>query len=205
MFCEKDVLRNFAKLTRKHLCQSLIFNKVAVASVAKCFNEHYINIFQRSSGLACHFSMESRSNHFLRSITNQYKDYSGIVNIRQNALNNTHMDISSFYEVTPDKVNLIIKSLDVIKVPGLDKMPIKLIILAFDFLSESISKALNNCITSRTFPENAKVATVVSIDKKTDDKYGVSNYRPVNLLNVFSKIYKIRLKNHLVSSINQPI
>ena len=25
----KDVLRNFAKFTRKHLCQSLFFNKVA--------------------------------------------------------------------------------------------------------------------------------------------------------------------------------
>ena len=29
VFCEKDVLRNFAKFTRKHLCQSLFFNKVA--------------------------------------------------------------------------------------------------------------------------------------------------------------------------------
>ena len=29
LFCEKDVLRNSAKFTLKHLCQSLIFNKVA--------------------------------------------------------------------------------------------------------------------------------------------------------------------------------
>ena len=29
MFCSKDVLRNFAKSTGKHLCQSLFFNKVA--------------------------------------------------------------------------------------------------------------------------------------------------------------------------------
>ena len=29
MFCEKGVLRNFTKFTRKHLCQSLFFNKVA--------------------------------------------------------------------------------------------------------------------------------------------------------------------------------
>ena len=29
MFCEKDVLRNFAKFTGKHLCQSLFFDKVA--------------------------------------------------------------------------------------------------------------------------------------------------------------------------------
>ena len=29
VFCQKDVLRNFAKFTGKHLCQSLFFNKVA--------------------------------------------------------------------------------------------------------------------------------------------------------------------------------
>ena len=30
VFCKKNVLRNFAKFTGKHLCQSLLFNKVAV-------------------------------------------------------------------------------------------------------------------------------------------------------------------------------
>ena len=29
VFCKKGVLRNFAKSTGKHLCQSLFFNKVA--------------------------------------------------------------------------------------------------------------------------------------------------------------------------------
>ena len=29
VFCKKGVLRNFAKFTGKHLCQSLYFNKVA--------------------------------------------------------------------------------------------------------------------------------------------------------------------------------
>ena len=34
VFCKKDVLRNFAKFTRKHLCQSVFFNKVAGLSRA---------------------------------------------------------------------------------------------------------------------------------------------------------------------------
>ena len=85
--------------------------------LAKRFNEHYLNIVERSSGLKpskMSFSVESKNNHFLRSIANQCKDHPSIVNIRQNALNITHMDTSSFstYEVTPDKVNSIIKSLD---------------------------------------------------------------------------------------------
>ena len=34
MLCEKDVLRNFAKFTGKHLCQSLFFNKVTLLQEA---------------------------------------------------------------------------------------------------------------------------------------------------------------------------
>ena len=33
VFCKKVVLRNYAKLTGKHLCQGLFFNKVAGFSV----------------------------------------------------------------------------------------------------------------------------------------------------------------------------
>ena len=64
------------------------------------------------------------------------------------------MNVSSFStdQVTPDKVNSVTKSLDANKAPGADKIPMKLIILASDFLSKSISKALKNCINSRTFP-----------------------------------------------------
>ena len=29
VFCDKDVFKNFAKLTGEHLCQCLFFNKVA--------------------------------------------------------------------------------------------------------------------------------------------------------------------------------
>ena len=97
------------------------------------------------------------------------------------------------------------KYLDVKKALDTDKIPMKLVILASDFLSKPISKALNTCIISRTFPKNAKVATVVPIDMKTDDKYVISNYRPVSLLNGFSKIYEIHCKTHLVSSMNQHI
>ena len=32
VFCKKGVFRNFAKLTGKHLCQGLFFNKVAAIS-----------------------------------------------------------------------------------------------------------------------------------------------------------------------------
>ena len=98
------------------------------------------------------------------------------------------MGISFFStdKVTPNKVKSTIKFLDANKAPCMDKILLKFIILASHSLSKPIS--MNNCITSCTFPENTKVATVVPIDKKAGNKYVISNYRPVSLLNGFSKI-----------------
>ena len=37
VFCKKGVFRNFEKFTRKHLCQSVSFNKVADLSLGVLF------------------------------------------------------------------------------------------------------------------------------------------------------------------------
>ena len=44
---------------------------------------------------------------------------------------------------------------------------------------------MNNSIILSIFPDRAKIATVVPRDKKTDNKYTVSNFRSVSLLNCF--------------------
>ena len=36
VFCKKGALRNFAKFTRKHLCQSLFFTKETLVQVCSC-------------------------------------------------------------------------------------------------------------------------------------------------------------------------
>ena len=40
VFCRKGVLRNFEKLTGKHLCQSLFFNKIAGFSLVTLLKVH---------------------------------------------------------------------------------------------------------------------------------------------------------------------
>ena len=52
------------------------------------------------------------------------------------------------------------------------------------------------------FPENVKVTSVTPIDKKTDDKNSVSNFRPISVLYCFSKFYENILKTQLVAKIN---
>ena len=41
-----------------------------------------------------------------------------------------------------------------------------------------------------------------SVDKKTNNKYVISNFRPVSILNCFSKVYENVTKNELLKSMN---
>ena len=99
----------------------------------------------------------------------------------------------------------MLKSLNSQKAAGTNRLPIKLVKLASEVLSKPLSIAMNNSITSSTFPVKAKVATVVPIDKKTDNKYNVSNFRAVSLLNCFSKTYENYTNNHIVNSMSNYI
>ena len=62
--------------------------------------------------------------------------------------------------------------------------------LAHDFLAKPLTKAINDSLSLSIFPDEAKTAVVVPIDKGTDKKNEISNFRPVSLLNCFAKIYE---------------
>ena len=95
----------------------------------------------------------------------------------------------------------MLKSLNSKIAAGTDRLPIQLVKLA----SKPLSLAMNNSIASSTFPDRRKVATVVPMDKKTDNKYTVSNFRPVSLLSCFSKTYENCIKKHIVNSMSNYI
>ena len=54
------------------------------------------------------------------------------------------------------------------------------------------------CIKQNNFPNNAKVASVVPLDKGKSNKYDISNFRPVSILNTFSKIYEQLIKEQII-------
>ena len=146
--------------------------------LAKLFNEHYINIIERSSGLkpektVCH-NEDFDKKMVLHNIIRKYENHSSITKIKNSMPVKSHLSsnntLASVRQVTSDEVNLILKSLNAKKASGTDKIPTKLVKLASNYLSKPLATAINNSLTSSKFPDLAKVATVIPIDKKTDDK-----------------------------------
>ena len=74
--------------------------------------------------------------------------------------------------------------------------------ISADIIAEPLTQAINCCLRQGIFPESAKIASVVPLDKGKPNKY-VLNYRPVSILNIFSKIYEKVMKNQLVSYFNK--
>ena len=109
---------------------------------------------------------------------------------------------SSSRDTNLSHVALLQKSLDIKKASGLDKILPKLVKAASDILSVPLSQAINNSLMNGIFPDAAKVAMVSPIDKKTDNKNKISVYRPVSVLDIFSKVYEIVLKNAIVSPLS---
>ena len=77
----------------------------------------------------------------------------------------------------------------------MDTIPPKLVKLSADFLTSLFTKAINTSIAENVFPENAKTASVIPLDKGKPNKNEMSDFRPVSVLNTFSKIYERVIKD----------
>ena len=74
------------------------------------------------------------------------------------------------------------------KAMGEDEIPPKLTKTASSFLAEPLTDIINFCFSTSTFPDLTKRASVTPTDKGGNDKHIYSKYRPVGVLNSFSKI-----------------
>ena len=68
-----------------------------------------------------------------------------------------------------------------------ENIPPKTVMLSGNIISH-LANIVNHDLDNNSFPEGAKIATVRPIYKKSNrDK--IENYRPVRILNCFSKVY----------------
>ena len=169
--------------------------------ISQTFKKHYISIVEKSCGKKPNkigTTLGSLNNSdVIDRIIKSYQNHSSVLKIN----NKIGSDFISFdfQQVKPPEVKRLLKEIDIKKTVGVDTIPPKLIKIGADIIVEPLTKAINCCLRQGIFPDNAKIASVVPVDKGKPDTYDVLSYRPVSILNVFSKIYENVIKNQLMS------
>ena len=106
----------------------------------------------------------------------------------------------SFSEVTTTDVLKLIKRININKAMGKDQTLPKLIQTASNFLVEPLTDIINPCFSTSNFPDLAKWASITPID---EGGIAYTIYRPVSVLNTFSKIIKSSILDQLSKHVNE--
>ena len=101
---------------------------------------------------------------------------------------------SHLSKISARDVEQLLRNIDGKKSTGIDKIPPKLI--KENVLSQPLAIPNKNSFNKRIFQDNAKIAWVSPLDKHNDD-----NFRPVNILNTFSKTLEKIAKEFFISKI----
>ena len=204
----KPFLSNKGGLTSSDI--SLVKNETIVTDdkeLTEIFNDHYVNIVEKSSGkkpisLAKDIG-SSDDRQIVRLILDKYKNHSSVLAIIQNP--EQLLNTFTFQEVGNQEVAKLLKSLDGKKSTGEDKIPPKLVSLAANELTNTLTMAINCSIRNSRFPNDAKKAAVCPLDKGESDRTVERNFRPVSVLNIFSKIYEKVLKQQLTQHLDKTL
>ena len=101
-----------------------------------------------------------------------------------------------FQEVNDCDVKKLIENLDAKKGPGYDTLPPKLIKAASAEFTKPLTSLINQSVELCHFPGGLKMAELAPLYKSSDSLYTV-NYRSVNALTCFSKIFERVYHNQL--------
>ena len=101
-----------------------------------------------------------------------------------------------FQKTTSEKVGKIMNNINVNKATGVDGIPAKVVKHCKNSIVPQITSLINLSVETGCFPDRLKQAQVRPLHKKNSplDK---SNYRPVSILPIFSKIYEKILETQL--------
>lgn len=102
-----------------------------------------------------------------------------------------------FSDITPEEIFIYIGSLDNSNSSGCDNISNYLIKQIAHSIVYILAYIFNLSLEQGIFPDCLKIATVIPIFKK-GDKNDPSNYRPISLLSVFSKLFEKCVKARLL-------
>ena len=108
--------------------------------------------------------------------------------------------LNSFFlsRIQPSEIIKIVSELQLNKSPGCDGIECSVLKKSIYLLLTPLCSIFNLSIDKGIFPSSLKLAKCVPIHKK-GDKSVLSNYRPISILSVFSKLFEKLIHKRLLS------
>lgn len=144
------------------------------------------------------------SKYFIKTV-DDIKEITNVKKIENPNLNfNFPCNISSmfFYPITSSEITEIINNLKPKSSYGFDEVPDFIFKKCSDGVIEILTFLINKSVTLGIFPDILKQSIIRPIFKK-GDKHDISNYRPISLLSVYSKIFEKAFLKRLLSFIQK--
>ena len=170
--------------------------------VAETLNSRYINIVETTCRQPPQAlgNPKDRANDIalVDAIISNYKHHPIINQIRKKCSNpKIYMQFSWRKK---EEINILIKHLNPKKATGPDGIPLQIIKLSPDVIDKHLTN-INTDLECSCFSEKAKIASVKPIYKK-ENRSIKNSYRPVSILNSFSKIYEHFINDKLLNHVN---
>ena len=160
-------------------------------TIADTMNKYFVNITKKLKLKQSETEINELS---LSEILDKYKDHQSIVKIRPQM--NGKKNLFSFKPVTSEEVLKTIYTLKNNKGSLSYTIPVKILKTFSGSFLPYLTGVINHSITTSSFPDELKLAEVISAFKK-DDPLDKENYRPISLLSHTSKIYEKILFNQI--------
>ena len=156
-------------------------------SLAKIFNDYFASIIKHLHIERNEFDSENVkcSKYAVLSAANKLQNHPSILKIKSNQ---TYPGFS-FRPVNYEEILAEFKNLDMSKATQLEGIPTKIVKENLNIFATFLVRDINKCIRKGEFPDKLKTTDITKAFKK-GDKHGKSNYRPVSILPILSKVYE---------------
>ena len=104
-------------------------------------------------------------------------------------------------EAKVEQINKILRNINSRKATGPDKIPPKIVKMSANIIDSHLTNIINSDLKRNAFSDSAKVASIRPIFKGKGERTEIKNYRPVSILNCFSKVYERFIHENLMSSV----
>ena len=174
------------------------------AEVAEIFNDQYINIVEKTTGLPPDSipNKELNVENITETIKNIIAKYNNHPSIKAIYDNNENTETFNLPLAKISDVQKILGNINIKKSAGPGMILPSLVKMCSKVIDGPLTELINQTITEGIFPDAAKIAHVSPVYKKKD-RTDKANYRPVSVIGPFPKVLEWYFQDALQDHINK--